>query len=204
MMVSEAEIPESSPGRPLRLRLGMARLKQTKAVNSTGSGPVRGRSRVAPNKPNPALGMDRIWTWGLSNKANPGRGDLGIDYGLGMIDDWDQRLPGPAPPNKPNFRLEAGDRRPERVFLRPTASSLRPRCAKQTQFDPATPEREIRSLFLAGSGIRMPQMSKSVLRQSRQTNPIRLVVCPGRRPRRTPYGVTTNRPNKANSQKAED
>ena len=98
--------------------------------------------------------------FGAPNKANPGRGGLGIDYGLGMIDDWEFRGNGPAirqraAPNKPNLACSVPVRASGENALRrhyeqakqtQSAGPVRPEAAtdgaKQTQFLVFWPENE--------------------------------------------------------------
>ena len=88
-MASEAEIPESSPGQAPRLRLGTKGWNRPMAADSTGPRPTQAGNPVAPNK------------------ANPGRGGLGIDYGLRIIDDLETQMPGGVAPNKANLACHA-------------------------------------------------------------------------------------------------
>ena len=51
----------------------------------------------------------------MTNKANPGRGDLGIDYGLRIIDDLQPQTPGALRQTKPIWGPDGLQRRTERV-----------------------------------------------------------------------------------------
>ena len=78
----------------LRLRLRMSGLERRKAESATRTGGLAAATASTSKKPNCGPRCSASAEPIAPNKANLGRGGLGMDYGLRIIDDLQPQRPG--------------------------------------------------------------------------------------------------------------